>query len=95
MTQPIPEETRLQLQELLKPIARLFAASHITIIVRAPEGANSVGNLVLTNDNPTKIMEVFKEHMVAEAKRFAAEGPRSGTEGSEFPHHSPADTLYP
>ena len=94
MSQPIPEETRLRLQELLKPIAQLFAASHITLVVRAPEGANSVGNLVLSSDNPTKVLAVLKEHAIAEAKRFAAEGARSGTEGAQFPHHSPADRLY-
>src|ERR1700726_4458568 len=84
-TKQIPKEIAARINLPLKPIAELFAASRITIIVRSPEEGNTLGNLVLSNDNPTKIMEVLKEHMVAEAKRFAAEGKRSGTPGAEFP----------
>lgn len=95
MTKAIAPEIAERLKLLLKPIAELFAASRITIIVRSPEEGNTLGNLVLSNDNPTKIMEVLKEHMVAEAERFAAEGKRSGTLGAEFPKHKDADTIYP
>ena len=94
MTKQIPLEVADRLKELLKPIAQLFNAAKITIVIRSPDQGNVVGDLVLTNDNPTKVLETLRTHMVEEAKRFAAEGARSGTEGAQFPHHSPADRLY-
>lgn len=94
MTKAIPPEIAERLKVLLKPIADLFAASRITIVVRSPEEGNTVGDLVLSSDNPTKVLEVFKAHMRAEAQRFAAEGQRSGTPGAEFPKHKDADTIY-
>ena len=95
MTKAIPPEIADRLKALLKPIAELFAASRITIIIRSPEEGNTVGDLVLSSDNPTKVLEVLKAHMRAEAERFAAEGKRSGTPGAEFPKTKDADTLYP
>ena len=95
MTKTIPTEIADRLKLLLKPIAELFAASRITIIVRAPEEGNTLGDLVLTNDNPTRVIQTLRAHMVAEAERFAAEGKRSGTPGAEFPKTKDADTIYP
>lgn len=95
MTKAIPLEIAERLKLLLKPIAEMFAASRITIIIRSPEEGNTVGDLVLSSDNPTQVLEVLKTHMRAEAERFAAEGKRSGTPGAEFPKTRDADTLYP
>ena len=93
MTKAIPPEIAERLKALLKPIAEMFKASRITIIVRSPESGNAVGDLVLTNDNPTKIMEVLKAHMVSEAERYAAEGARSGQPGAEWPKQRDINEL--
>ena len=85
MTKPIPPEQYERLKALLKPIADMFVSRNITLIVRADEGANSGGSLVISSDNPTKALEALRHHMEEEAKRFAAEGERSGTDGAEFP----------
>jgi hypothetical protein len=95
MTKQIPTEIADRLKVLLKPIAELFAASRITIIVRSPEEGNTVGDLVMSNDNPTLVLKTLRAHMQAEAQRFADEGKRSGTPGAEFPKTKDADTLYP
>ena len=96
MTKPVPEDIAEKLKPLMAGIARLFQTSRISIIVRAPEGGNALGDLVFSNDNPTKVLETLRTHMVEEAKRFAAEGKRSGADPTaEFPKHSPADRLYP
>lgn len=86
MTIPIPKEQSDRLKTLLKPIAEMFLSANITLIVRALEGGNSSGSLVISSDNPTKALEALRHHMEAEAKRFAAEGARSGEPGAEFPY---------
>ena len=93
MTKAIPPEIADRLKHLLKPIADLFNASKITIIVRSPEEGNTVGDLVLSNDNPSKVLQTLRAHMVAEAERFAAEGARSGEPGAEFPHRKNLDEI--
>lgn len=93
MTRAIPAETAERLKVLLKPIAEIFRASRITIIVRTPEGSNATGDLVLSNDNPTLVMETLRAHMVAEAARFAAEAERSRAPGAEFPKHKNLDEI--
>ena len=96
VTKPIPEDVSERLKPLLKQIADLYQTSRITIIVRAPEGGNAVGDLVFSNDNPTMVAKTLHAHMVAEAQRFAAEGKRSGVDAAaEFPKHSYADRIYP
>lgn len=65
----IPEEIRKQLEHHMAGVAKLFKAPLITLIVRA--GDNASGDLVLTNDNPTLVLEVLRNRMVAEAKRQA------------------------
>jgi hypothetical protein len=94
VTQQIPPEIAERLQTLLKPIAALFNAPRITIIVRSPEEGNAVGDLVLSNDNPSAVVATLRAHMVAEAQRFAAEGARSGVDpGAEFPHRRNLDEI--
>lgn len=93
MTKQIPPEIADRLQLLLKATAALFKASKITIIVRAPEDGNTEGDLVLTNDNPSKAMMVLRGHMVAEARRFADEGALSGKPGAEFPYYRNLDEI--
>ena len=93
MTKAIPPEVAERLKVLLKPIAELFNSSRITIIVRAPEGANSIGSLVLGNDNPTDVLTVLRAHMAAEAQRFAAEGRQSGQPDAEFPKYKNLDEI--
>lgn len=78
MTQQIPKEAADKLKIYLAPIAKLFKSPLITIIVRSREPGNTVGDLVLTNDNPTAVINTLRAHMVAEAQRFADEGERSG-----------------
>ena len=68
----IPEEIRKQLEASLAGIAKLFKAPLITLIVRA--GGNSSGDLVLTNDNPTLVLEALRNRMVAEAAKWAEDG---------------------
>lgn len=85
MVRQIPAEIAERMKLLLEAIAKMFKASRITIIVRSPEEANSVGDLIFSNDNPTKVMEALRNHMVAQAQSLADEGARSGTPGSEWP----------
>ena len=93
MTKQIPEEVAERLKLLLKPIAEMFRASKITIILRAPEEGNSVGDLILSNDNPTKAVEALRYHLVSEARRFADEGAKSGTPEGEFPKYRNLDEI--
>lgn len=93
MTQQIPEAVAERLKLLLAAIAKLFKASRITLIVRSPEDANSVGDLVFSSDSPAKVMEVLRAHMLAEAQRFADEGAKSGTPGAEWPHQRDMNEL--
>ena len=63
-----------EVEDALKPhlaaIARIFKAPRITIIVRAPEGANVVGDLVFGNDDPTLALAALRARMIAEAELF-------------------------
>ena len=93
MTRELPTDQADRLKALLKPIAEMFMASRITIVVRTPEGANSAGSLVLGNDNPTEALKVLRAHMVSEAERFAAEGAASGQPGAEWPKHKNLDEI--
>ena len=94
MTKPIPPEFQKPLEDYLAGIAKLFGASRITVVVRAADSGNTVGDLVLSNDDhPGKVIDVLREHMTAEARRFAAEGRRSGQPGAEFPHQRPLDHV--
>lgn len=94
MTRQIPEPIAERLKLLLAAIAKLFRASRITLIVRAPEEGNALGTLVMGNDSPTEAIQALREHMAAEAKRFAAEGARSGqSPDAEFPKYRNLDEI--
>lgn len=65
----IPKEAQEVLQGHLLGIAKLFKASKITLIVRAPEDGNSKGDMHFGNDNPTIALETFRRLLVEEAQR--------------------------
>jgi regulator of protease activity HflC (stomatin/prohibitin superfamily) len=65
----IPKEIRETLERHLAGISRLFKSPLITIIVRA--GDNATGDLVLSADNPTLVIEALRKRMVAEAEKVA------------------------
>ena len=67
----IPKEIEERLRPHLAAIARLFKAPRITLIVRAPEIGNVTGDLVLSNDNPTRAIAALRSRMVAEAEIYA------------------------
>jgi len=94
VTKPIPPEFQEPLQRYLTAIAKLFRAPRITVIIRSADNGNTQGDLVLGNDEHIdKVIEVLTIHRIAEARRFAAEGARSGLPGSEFPHLRNIDEL--
>lgn len=64
----IPPEIEARLKAHIAGIARLFKAPRITLIVRAPEGANVKGDLILTADNLTLVMQSLRAMMVREAQ---------------------------
>jgi hypothetical protein len=66
----IPKEVQDALRPHLAAIARIFKAPRITLIVRAPEGANVKGDLVLGNDDPSLALAALRARMVAEAELF-------------------------
>ena len=94
MTKPIPPEFQEQLERYLTAIAKLFRAPRITIVVRSSDSGNTQGDLVLSQDDRLdKVIEVLVMHRQAEARRFAAEGERSGQPGAEFPYRRNIDEL--
>lgn len=94
MTKQIPLEQAERLKLLLKPIAEMFRTSKISIIVRAVEGGNAEGDLIFSSDHPAELLKTLKRHMAAEAKRFAAEGSRSGqSPDAEFPKYRNLDEI--
>ena len=94
MTRPIPPEFQERLEAHLAGIAKLFRAPRITLVIRSADSGNTEGDLVLSNDEHIqKVIDVIHSHMKAEARRFAAEGKRSGQPGAEFPHQRPLDQL--
>lgn len=64
----IPPEIEALLKAHLVEIARLFKAPRITLIVRAPAGANVKGDLILTADNLTEVMACLRAEMVSQAE---------------------------
>ena len=80
MRKAIPPELLDKLMPLVRSIGALFVAPRITIIVRAPEDANVTGDFIWSNDQPQKVADVLKSHMMANAKQFA-----DGQPGSYYP----------
>lgn len=94
MISPIPPEIADALKPHLIAIKRLFKASRITLVVRTPEDSNAAGNLVLSDDNPTLVIQAIRAQMVAEAQRFADEGASSGVDPkAEFPYRRNLDEI--
>ena len=94
MTKPIPPEIDEPLKRYLTAIAKLFRAPRITLIIRSADNGNTQGDLVMSQDDRLdKVIEVLTIHRIAEARRFAAEGERSGQPGAEFPHRRNIDEL--
>ena len=94
----LPPELEEKLRPLLTAIARLFKAPLITIIVRSPDVSNVVGDLVLSNDNPTRVIVALRAQMVAEAKVFAGDAREmtvSVKERSGAPEPPPGARSYP
>lgn len=68
----IPPEFEEILQRHIWGIRRLFKSPRVTIIVRAADDGNAKGDLVLTEDDPIRVMEALRARMIDEAKIFAA-----------------------
>lgn len=88
----IPAEIEERLKPALTAIAKLFKAPRITLIVRSPDVGNVKGDLVLGNDDLTKVEAALRALVVGEAVLFA-ESPdpmrvveKEKTHGSTDPH---------
>ena len=67
----IPEDVQKAIRPHLAAIARMFRSPFITLVVRSPEVGNVKGDLVLSNDNPTLVLNALRARMVAEAEIYA------------------------